>query len=135
MRQIPNLQIEPYRRRHPTLGNSSPGENWGYFEIGRAAGRLRILASDGTEDYERGWEHVSVSLEDRKPMWDEMALVKRLFWHEEETVVQFHPAESQYVNCHPFVLHLWRRRGVEVELPPTYLIAPEKSPADKVSLR
>lgn len=64
-----------------------------------------------------GWEHVSVSLYNRLPTWDEMCLVKSLFWDEEETVIQFHPKKSQYVNQHPFCLHLWKKIGVDAELP------------------
>lgn len=130
MRNTPNLRIERFRQRHPALGDSQPGENWGFFVIPRPSGVLRVLVSDGTEDNEKGWEHVSVSLAGRRPNWDEMAAVKELWWHDEETVFQFHPAKSQYVNAHPHVLHLWRKRNSEIELPPTYLIAPERAPSD-----
>lgn len=75
------------------------------------------IVSDGTGLKEVGmevWEHVSVHINDngrqRLPTWWEMCLIKDVFWDEEETVVQFHPAKSQYVNCHPRVLHLWRRK-------------------------
>jgi len=60
-----------------------------------------------------GWEHVSIHINDngreRIPTWYEMTLIKDVFWKEEECVVQFHPAKSEYVNIHPHVLHLWRR--------------------------
>ena len=65
---------------------------------------LKVQASDGF-----GWEHVSVSLVDRCPTWQEMCFVKSLFWGDDDLVVQFHPPESEYVNSHPFCLHLWRR--------------------------
>ena len=123
MRNTPNLRIEKYRRMHPVRGYSPPGENYGYFEINRMDGTLRIIASDGTEPEEQGWEHVSVSRPNRIPDWKDMQFVKELFWDDEETVLQFHPAKSQYVNFHPYVLHLWRRRGAKQELPPRSLIA------------
>ena len=41
---------------------------------------------------------------------------------EEETVVQFHPKKSEYVNTHPYCLHLWRRQSEEYELPPKWMI-------------
>lgn len=78
---------------------------------------LRVMCSDG-----QGWEHVSVSLEDRCPTWEEMCLVKGLFW---DCVVQFHPPKSQYVNCHPYCLHMWRKVGSEFETPPTFLVGPK----------
>ena len=69
-----------------------------------------------------GWEHVSVSLKKRCPTWDEMCLVKDLFWAEDECVVQFHPPKAEYVNCHPYCLHLWKRVGAEYELPPSIFV-------------
>lgn len=65
-----------------------------------------------------GWEHVSVSYPNRTPTWDEMCRVKDIFWNEEECVVQYHPPKSEYVNFHPYCLHLWRRIGEEYPMPP-----------------
>lgn len=62
---------------------------------------------------EDGWEHVSVSHHNKKrlPSWDVMCRLKDMFWYPEETVVQMHPKESQYVHGvgdRGNVLHLWR---------------------------
>ena len=65
-----------------------------------------------------GWEHVSVSLPRRCPTCDEMCLIKDIFWDEEECVVQFHPPRSQYVDTHPYCLHLWKKIGETYETPP-----------------
>ena len=65
-----------------------------------------------------GWEHVSVSYPNRCPTWDEMCKVKEMFWHDSEVVVQFHPRKEDYVNIHPFCLHLWRKVGQDFETPP-----------------
>jgi hypothetical protein len=81
---------------------------------------LRAIASDGD-----GWEHVSVSWPHRTPTWEEMCEVKALFWDKEDCVVQYHPPESDYVNCHPFTLHLWRQVGAEFPRPPTYMVGPQ----------
>lgn len=82
-------------------------------------GRLRIrddnliiFSIDGNK-----WEHVSLSFQDRCPTWDEMCIVKDIFWRKDETVVQFHPKESSYVNLYPFCLHLWKKVNEEWELP------------------
>jgi len=122
MRHTPNIRVERFRAIHPTLGPSESGENWGYFEIPQPLGLLRVVAADGTSKREHGWEHVSISLENRTPSWAEMCFVKDLFWSDDETVLQFHPRKAAYVNIHPHVLHLWRRRNVDVELPPSQLI-------------
>lgn len=66
-----------------------------------------------------GWEHVSVSYRKRTPTWAEMCKVKDMFWNEDETVVQYHPKKSDYVNIHPYCLHLWRKCGEDFEQPPT----------------
>jgi hypothetical protein len=121
MRPTPNNAIDKYRCIHPTLGGSERGENYGYFEVPTYRQQLlRIIASDG--QCGEGWEHVSVSLPDRTPTWQEMCQVKHLFWDAEETVVQFHPPKSHYVNRHDHCLHLWRKIGAKVELPPLVLV-------------
>jgi hypothetical protein len=116
----PNAALDLHRRTHPHLGASPRGAAFGYFE----RGPLRIISSGNPDDRPEaaGWEHVSVSCADRCPTWDEMQAVKVLFWGPDATVLQFHPKESHYVRRHPFVLHLWRRAGVDAELPPASLI-------------
>ncbi len=66
----------------------------------------------------RGWEHVSVSYPNRCPTWEEMCRVKNIFWNENECVIEYHPPKSDYVNNHPYCLHLWRKVGENFELPP-----------------
>jgi len=80
---------------------------------------LKIISSGITES---DWEHVSVSRTDRCPTWEEMCFVKELFWSGSETVVQFHPRKSEYVNTHPYCLHMWKKCGVEYELPPNVAV-------------
>lgn len=75
------------------------------------------IASDGA-----GWEHVSVSRKDRCPTWEEMCQVKAMFWDAGDCVLQFHPPESEYVNNHPYCLHLWRPIGVDVPMPDSMLV-------------
>lgn len=48
--------------------------------------------------------------------------MKDLFWSEDETVIQFHPPKSEYVNQHPYVLHLWRNRVSPLQTPPSVLV-------------
>jgi hypothetical protein len=66
---------------------------------------LQVIASVGG-----GWDHVSVSPvgPQRTPTWEEMCYVKDLFFTEDEVCVQYHPAKKDYVNHHPFTLHIWR---------------------------
>jgi hypothetical protein len=46
-----------------------------------------------------------------------MCFVKSLFWDDEESVMQLHPPKSQWVNNHPYCLHLWKQDSVEIPLP------------------
>ena len=68
------------------------------------------------------WEHVSVSFKNRVPTWDEMCQIKDIFWGEDETVVQYHPAKQDYVNRHPYCLHLWKPIDQELPKPPKILV-------------
>jgi hypothetical protein len=111
---------EQYRVRNGFLGTDKSVGNNGMFLVPRPrdpAVPLRVIASDG-----QGWEHVSVSLPYRAPTWDEMCRVKDLFWGDEDTVVQYHPPRSEYVNNHAYCLHLWRPVGAEVPRPPAIMV-------------
>lgn len=81
---------------------------------------LRIVASSG-----EGWDHVSISREDRCPDWEEMSHVKRLFFKKAETALQYHVPEKDHVNCHPFCLHLWRPHFHSFPRPPAYMVGPK----------
>ena len=108
-------------RTGPMGTSEAQGNNGAFFVNFQPAHRvLRVIASDG-----QGWEHVSVSLTDRCPTWEEMCFVKKLFWDDTDCVVQYHPPASEYVNCHPYCLHLWRQIGVEFVLPPSYMVGPK----------
>lgn len=95
----------------------SAGMNGAFFApfVGRM---LKCIVSDGG-----GWEHVSVSLKNRCPTWEEMCFVKNLFWREDECVIQFHPPKADYVNNHPFCLHLWKPTEVEIPTPPSIMVS------------
>lgn len=104
---------------------SSPmdGFNGAFFVFSPdAAGKeLKIISGTGM-----GWEHISVSLRHRCPTWSEMCWVKDLFWQPEEVVMQLHPAKSDYVNCMPYCLHLWRPiNGDKIPLPPSIMVGPK----------
>lgn len=68
-----------------------------------------------------GWDHVSVSYPDRCPTWDEMCMVKDIFFRDDECVAQYHPAKKDYVNLHPYCLHLWRCQDREIPKPPAWM--------------
>ena len=59
---------------------------------------------------EDGFEHVSVSPknENRMPTWEDMCVLKDIFFRDDEEVYQIHPKKSEYVNVKENCLHLWR---------------------------
>jgi hypothetical protein len=121
---------------HPLLGTTSADGNNGAFhlESPEPGWRLALICSDGTAPEVPdglGWEHVSVHAYIRRltpkmrtPTWKEMSYVKRLCWDGEDVVMQLHPRESEYVNCHPHVLHLWRPTLHAIPTPPAILVGP-----------
>lgn len=108
------------------LSTKSDGNN-GFFAIRQGALLFFVKASDGL-----GWEHVSISVKravksdfvqmQRTPTWEEMCKIKDLFWGENDVVIQYHPAKKDYINMHPYVLHLWRPVKKKIATPNPLLI-------------
>lgn len=100
---------------------SAYGDTFGWFKLLCPATGclLNVIAADGSETR---FDHVSVSLKDRTPTWEEMAWVKSLFWDEEELVIEYHPPKSKYINVTSTVLHLWKPLDVEIPLPPAICV-------------
>lgn len=83
---------------------------------------LFIVMSTGT-----GWDHVSVRVVKPNPgipSWMQMNAAKRLMFNDDEVVMQLHPKESEYVNNHAHVLHLWRPRAGhgKIPTPPMWMV-------------
>lgn len=111
------------RYRNPTqelriYGVTGDASN-GLFEVPcKATGRLlRVIASTGDR-----WEHVSVSLSNRCPNWEEMDYIARLFFAEDETAMQLHVPSAEHINKHPYCLHLWRPIEEAIPRPPGYMV-------------
>lgn len=127
--------LDPFRFPHP-LTKLMGDHTCGCFNVPHPNGnngiRLIIIASNGGEFAGPlgGWEHVSVHIaykhhgkpRERTPTWEEMDHVKRLFWEDTETVMQFHVPRAEHVNMHDHVLHLWRHPAHEPVLPPASMV-------------
>lgn len=111
---------EQFRVRTGVLGTDASYGNNGLFLVKLKQGQqVRCIAADGL-----GWEHVSVSRNDRAPTFDEMEQVRQLFWGADSTVLQYHVPRGDWVSVHPFCLHLWCPTGVEVPRPPSMMVGP-----------
>lgn len=117
MFKVPNQ----YRVKEGFMGSDDSYGNCGLFIFFQDVFQVSCIASDG-----EGWEHVSVSVAKAEcPDWNLMCIVKDLFWDAEDCVVQYHPPKSQYVNCHKYVLHLWRKTGFDFPVPDPILVGPK----------
>jgi len=78
---------------------------------------VRVIASSGG-----GWDHVSVSLPDRCPNWEEMSIVKRAFFLKDEWAIEYHPPEAKNISVHDYCLHLWRPILDALPIPPPSMV-------------
>jgi hypothetical protein len=76
-----------------------------------------VMASCGL-----GWDHVSVSLPNRCPNWHEMEFIKRMFFRDDETVMQLHVPPTDHISFADNCLHLWRPQRVSIPRPPDELV-------------
>ena len=67
---------------------------------------LRVMLSGGIYNNQK-WLHLSASRKNRLPGWLEFTKLKDVFLGEETTAIQVFPPKSEYVNLHPYCLHLW----------------------------
>ena len=127
MKTIVPAKLESGRVTDGPFGSDSlNGFDGAFFVQGPVKGvLLKIVSTSGLDPVAQNWEHVSVSTEHRCPNWDEMCFVKDLFWDDEECVVQFHQPKSQYVNHHPYCLHLWKHRYAQLKPPASVLVGPK----------
>jgi hypothetical protein len=88
-------------------------------EIALPLWRGSFIASIGA-----GWDHVSVRPYKNRitPSWDDMKMVKEIFFNPDEVAIQIHPAEGENVNNAENCLHLWRCRYKDQPLPSWALV-------------
>lgn len=126
-------ELDKYRdvlmERH-AFGSSSPESRkvGGFFFIPTKGVRqgLKVIASSGTIPTSNGWDHVSVSLPNRTPTWEEMDKVKRLFFLPHEVAFQLHPEESDHISNHRYCLHIWNNIFQPVPMPPPEMVGNSK---------
>ena len=102
-------------------------------------GIVRMLKWEGTVIWSNGlgWDHVSVSPYKKHivPSWEDMCMLKDMFFNDEEWVVEFHPAKADYVNNMPNCLHLWKPLHEIQPIPPSYLTGVKDGKSIKETVR
>ncbi len=107
-----------YRIREGVVASKDSDGNYGAFVALFKGEQYLLIASEGL-----GWEHVSISpMRNKMPSWNAMCFFKDMFWDAEDCVVQYHPPKSEYVNNHPYCLHLWRPVNKEIPRPDPALV-------------
>lgn len=118
LRELDNYRLKDEEIRMYGIPGDSGNGVFKVYVFGRS---FFAIASNGG-----GWEHVSVSPVNKKrnkcPSWEEMCRIKDMFFEPEERVVQFHPPKSEYVNNHPYCLHLWRYTAGDFPSPPMIFV-------------
>lgn len=117
MRHAPILKLDPFREPNP--GNRIVyRDNDGAYRIPFRGVALNVISSTGL-----GWDHVSVSLPNRCPTWEEMEFIRGLFFRDDETVMQLSVPRSDHISLHPYCLHWWRPNdGQTIPRPPNELV-------------
>lgn len=67
---------------------------------------------------------MSVSRTNRCPNWPEMDHVRKLFFVDDETVMQLHVPSAGNISYHDYCLHMWRPQDVEIPRPPAWMVGP-----------
>lgn len=110
-------RFNAYRVHHPIWSSLAGDDANGAFRIRVKRCEFLVIASDGG-----GWDHVSVSLPDRCPTWEEMSEIKRLFFGDDEWAIEYHPPTEKNISVHDYCLHLWRPQAVQLPTPPLILV-------------
>lgn len=78
---------------------------------------LRVLVTTAPFPDGREWMHISLSRADRLPSHDDLKHAKETFAGNNRYAYQVFPPVKEYVNIHPFCLHLWVPLTGEPPLP------------------
>ena len=95
--------------------------DYGRFQVTLPCGEKCFVTADN-DIFEKGWEHVMVSLDSRCLTWEEMCIIKDLCFYENEVAMQLHPAKENYINIAPYCLHIWKPKNLDIPLPPKGLV-------------
>jgi len=124
VRDLSHPDIERYRIKTPQIlqryGSFGDHTSGVFLITAKTDGKkvkLQVIASSGM-----GWDHLSISLPNRTPVWSEMEKVKRIFFKEDEWGIQYHAPQDDHINFHSFCLHIWRPHHDMLPKPPKFMV-------------
>lgn len=111
--------LNRYRVREPTSAsiNRIQKMQTGIFNIPLECSRETATVTVEKPLDSKLWEHVSCSLTYRYPTFREMKEVCKLFFEDDEIVLQYHPSKEKLTYVAPYCLHLWRYKDNAFHLP------------------
>jgi hypothetical protein len=110
--------IDELKKTRISIKNYKEGDGgWAICYLPPEKKEIKVVFSFGD-----GWDHISASFVHRCLTWEEMCRIKDIFFHEDEIVLQYHPAKKDYVNLHPYVLHLWRPQNQDIPIPDKIMV-------------
>jgi hypothetical protein len=95
-------------------------DGWnGMFLVPLEGELWHVMISD-----QMGWKHLSVTNAQKKmlPSWTVLGRLKDLFYGDDEWACQFFPAKEDYIDDHPFCLHIWKPLDEELPRPSIALV-------------
>lgn len=108
-----------WRIRTGTMA-SDETHGWnGAFLVPLEGEMWQVIIADGM-----GWRHLSISNAQRKvlPSWNIMCRIKESFFGDDDWVIQYHPPKDDYIDVHPYVLHLWQPLSEELPKPYSFMV-------------
>lgn len=102
MKQLNQLYKELSERKDFSILRKGFDGGMGEFTKGNLKGMTVIWS------YASGWDHISIDGKKRLPDWNEMCMLKDMFFEDNECCVQYYPPKSEYVNNAKYCLHIWK---------------------------
>jgi hypothetical protein len=79
------------------------------MSLGFSARPLQTVILSGGYRDDVPWLHVSTAWSNRLPSFEELREVREVFFDDALVAVQVFPPKAEYINVHPYCLHLYAR--------------------------
>ncbi|MCI1930951.1 MAG: hypothetical protein LKJ13_04575 [Clostridia bacterium] len=98
-----------------TLNEYNPGvDGWGFFQLPGEICPATVKFNMGNSRSENGWECVSMGLKYRFPIYEEVLLLKEVFFEDYE-LVSFYPETDSEAFCLHYV-NLWHNKNQKLDI-------------------